>query len=315
MPGETKLAFVFPGQGSQSVGMGREIYETFASARFIFQTADEVTGTSLSNFIFNGPETELLQTINTQPAIVTVSLALLKVLEELTGKAMPVPAFTAGHSLGEYAALAAAGVIDTKTAIFLVRQRGRLMFEAGQKKPGTMAAVLGLDESILSEICRETGAVIANANCPGQLTISGSVDSVSRAVDAVKAKGAKAIPLQVSGAFHSPLMRPAVEEFSRIISGIKFNAPRFPIVANVTATSLTSPEQIPAELTNQLQNGVQWQHSVEFMIANGVNTFIEIGPGKVLSGLIKRINKTVNTVNINDVNSLELFAENLKLKE
>ena len=315
MPGETKLSFVFPGQGSQSVGMGREIYETFASARSIFQTADEVTGTTLSNFIFNGPETELLQTINTQPAIVTVSLALLKVLEELTGKAMPVPAFTAGHSLGEYAALAAAGVIDTKTAIFLVRQRGRLMFEAGQKKPGTMAAVLGIDESILSEICRETGAVIANANCPGQLTISGSVDSVSRAVDAVKAKGAKAIPLQVSGAFHSPLMQPAVEEFSRIISGIKFNAPRFPIVANVTATPLTSPEQIPAELTNQLQNGVQWQHSVEFMIANGVNAFIEIGPGKVLSGLIKRINKTVDIVNINDVNSLKLFAENMKLKE
>jgi [acyl-carrier-protein] S-malonyltransferase len=317
MPEASIIAFVFPGQGSQAVGMGHDLYTSFASARAVFNMADEASHISLSTLIFEGPEEELRQTINAQPAIVTVSLACLEAIREIIGnQRMATPAFLAGHSLGEYAALAAGGILDYKSAIYLVRQRGRLMYEAGQQNEGAMVAVLGLEESILKQICLETGTVIANYNCPGQLIISGAKNNIEKAGELAKTKGAlKIIPLQVSGAFHSPLMKPAVKGLTEIMTKITFKTPDTPVIGNVNAEPLRSIEQVKTELTNQLDNGVQWQRSIEYMINNGVSDFIEIGPGKVLSGLIKRINKNVNVLNAGDVPSVQNIAEYLKDKK
>ena len=311
MPKEGTIVLVFPGQGSQTVGMGQDLYDTFASVREIFQRADEVTGFALTKLIFEGPEEELRQTINAQPAIVTVSLACLIAIAEVYGNdSAIVPAFVAGHSLGEYTALAAAGVIDYETAIFLARQRGRIMHEVGQQNAGGMAAIMGLAEAVLSDICHQTGVVIANYNSPGQMVISGARENMASAMDMAKAKGAlRVIPLQVSGAFHSPLMQPAVAEMSKIISRINFRPSVFPIIANVTAQPVITGEQIKYELLTQFCNGVQWQHSVEYMTGSGIKMFIEIGPGKVLAGLIKRINKDLTVLNVNDVSSANALPQ------
>jgi [acyl-carrier-protein] S-malonyltransferase len=307
MPEASTFALVFPGQGSQIVGMGRDLHDIFTSSRTVFQHADEVTGFALSKLIFEGPEDELRQTINAQPAIVTVSLACLTAMKEISGEiGLREPAFVAGHSLGEYTALAASETLDLETAILLARERGRLMQEAGQKNPGQMAAVLGMDETMLKDICLETSTVIANYNSPGQLVISGNCENVSKAIEMIKTRGSfKAIPLQVSGAFHSPLMQPAVEGMEKVLAQIRFKTPKIPIIGNVTAQPLFTPDLIKTELLNQLCNGVQWQRSVEYMINNKTSTFIEIGPGRVLNGLIKRIDKSATVLNINDVESLK----------
>jgi [acyl-carrier-protein] S-malonyltransferase len=302
-----KLAYVFPGQGSQWVGMGRDLYQDFNAAKTVFDQADEALVFPLSRLCFDGPEDELLQTINAQPAIVTDSYACLEASREIGN--LPPASFVAGHSLGEYTALVAAGVLDFADAVYLSRERGRLMHEAGQITPGGMAAIIGLDEAPLAELCTEAGAKVANINCPGQIVISGAEDNLNQAVELAKSRGAhRAIPLQVSGAFHTPLMQPAVDGMTGIIAKMEFRDPTTPIIGNTTAQPLTTAAAVKEELLNQLCNCVQWRRSVEYMIAHGVSAFIEIGPGKVLAGLVKRIDRGVKILNIGDAESARNFS-------
>lgn len=303
-----KVAYVFPGQGAQSVGMGKDLWENFDTVKALFRQADEAAGCPLTKLIFEGPDEELRKTVNTQPALVAVSIACLRAAQEIAGGKLTAPVFLAGHSLGEYTALTAAGVIDFTTAVQLARERGRLMYEAGLKEPGTMAAVMGMEEATLSQICFEAGVNIANLNSPGQLIISGAVNNITKATELAKAKGARVAPLAVSGAFHSPLMQPAVEGMYAALAKVVFQNPAVPIISNVTAQPLTDGSQFKDELLKQLTSGVQWQKSVEYMVAQGVTSYYEIGPGKVLAGLIKRINKEVEVNNIGDFNGVKLVA-------
>jgi [acyl-carrier-protein] S-malonyltransferase len=299
-----RVAHVFPGQGSQSVGMGHKLYQSSLKAREVFQEADEALQFSISRLCFEGPDEELRQTVNAQPAIMTASIACLKAASEVNH---PIPpAFVAGHSLGEYTALVAANVLDFTDAIRLVRERGRLMQKAGEIEPGGMAAVIGLDEVILREICRESGTEIANFNCSAQIVISGSKEALARAMELAKAADARrVIPLQVSGAFHSTLMKPTVEGMCEAISQINFRTPEVPIVVNSTAKPVTTAEGVKEELLRQLCNCVQWQPSVEYMLGEGISTFIEIGPGQVLSGLIKRISDKARVLNMSDLDTIK----------
>ncbi len=304
---KSKTAHVFPGQGSQSVGMGHKLYQSSPKAKEVFEEADEALQFSISRLCFEGPEEELRQTINAQPAIMTVSIACLRAASEVNHSVSP--AFVAGHSLGEYTALVAANVLSFTDAIRLVRERGRLMQKAGEIKPGGMAAVIGLDEAALREICRESGAEIANFNCSVQIVISGSKEALARAMGLAEARGARrVIPLQVSGAFHSTLMQPTIEGMSEAIAQIDFRTPKVPIVVNSTAQPVTTAEGVKEELLRQLCNCVQWQPSVEYMVEEGVSTFIEIGPGQVLSGLIKRISNKVQVLNVSDPESIKALG-------
>ena len=300
-----KTAYVFPGQGAQWVGMGKDLCESSNSARAVFKHADEALGFPISQLCFDGSEEELRLTINVQPAIVTFSLALLAAIKDTGDHVIPAPTFVAGHSLGEYTALAAAGVLDATAAILLARERGQLMHQASLASPGGMTAVIGLDEASLTDICFRAGVRIANYNCPNQLVISGEKDKLEKAASLAEAAGAKrVIPLQVSGAFHTPLMQPAADGLAVAISSISFAEPLLPIIANTTAEEATTAETVKEELLHQLCHGVQWQRSVEYMINKGITAFIEIGPGKVLSGLIKRIDKGVSTINIGDAQAI-----------
>ncbi|WP_298817161.1 ACP S-malonyltransferase [Chloroflexus sp.] len=302
------IAWVFPGQGSQIVGMGRDLINVSAAARQIFALADETLDFGLSEMCFSGPEADLTATENAQPALLTTSMALLATMRELVGDRLEPPIVVAGHSLGEYSALVAGGALDFTTALRLVRRRGELMAAAHE---GSMAAVIGLEAGILEQICQEVSAalqhhnhmhgtvVIANYNAPDQLVISGSVVAVEHASLLAKSRGAKrVIPLKVSAAFHSPLMVAAAEGMSQAIATATVRDLDIPLVANVTAEPLHNAEDVRREIVAQVVAPVRWIASVQRMVAMGVETFIEIGPGKVLTGLIRRIAPTARLINV-----------------
>jgi len=298
-----KVAFVFPGQGSQVVGMGCDLYKNSPLARQVFEEADHVLGFSLSSLCFQGPDDELRHTINTQPAVMTVSLACLKAACE-NGVGIQ-PAFVAGHSLGEYTALVASGALEFADALLLVYERARLMQEAGARQPGGMAAIIGLDMVSLEEVCQETGTQIANINSPDQIVISGPNNGLAWAMDFAKARGAKrVVRLGVSGAFHSILMEPAAKGLAKAISQCDFCHPMIPIVANKTAQPEFTAQAVRERILQQLCSPVLWQASVEYMIDAGVSTFIELGPGRVLTGLIKRVSNDAEVINISDADSI-----------
>lgn len=300
------LAFVFPGQGSQYVGMGRDLFESYPAVRELFEAIDAHLGEKLSRVCFDGPAELLGQTVYTQPAVLTVSLACFAVLQEAGVR----PDYVAGHSLGEYSALAAAGVLTAVEAAWLVRQRGLYMEEAVPARQGTMAAVLGLDRAQVEEACRaaaDAGVVgVANLNSPGQVVISGLRPAVEKAAQLCRQAGAKKVVfLDVSGPFHSPLMQPAAEKLAQDMEKVKWQAPAVPVVANCHARPVLEVPQIKEALLRQLISPVRWQESVEYLVAQGVQTFIEVGPGKVLSGLIKRIADGAKVYNVEDRASLE----------
>jgi [acyl-carrier-protein] S-malonyltransferase len=306
---QDKIAYVFPGQGSQEVGMGLDIYVHYAIARDVFDQVDKTLGFPLSRLCFEGPEDELTQTVNVQPAIMTVSIAYLKVVQEESGYKFPAPAFAAGHSLGEYTALVATGVLSLADGVRLVRERGRLMHEAGRRKHGGMMALLGMDQGTIEEICLYTGCEISNINAPGQIVIAGTEENLAKARRLAQVKGAKRIiPLKVSGAFHSTLMEPAAQGLKDVIAKFNFSRPTVPIVSNVTAEPVTEVEAIKEGLIRQIRHCVQWQQSIENIIAKGATTFFEIGPGEVLTGLIRRISPGVQTFNVGNLQSVREVA-------
>lgn len=305
------MGFLFPGQGAQAVGMGRELYDESPAARDVFHQVDMALERPLSNIMFNGPDDELRQTINAQPGIMAVSLACLKAMEERLGDAMPQPVVTAGHSLGEYTALALSGVLDIGDTAKLVQRRGELMQVACDENPGTMAAVIGLDEMTMEEIARETDTYVSNINTAEQIVISGEVMGVARACDLATARGAKkAIPLRVGGAFHSGLMQPAIAGLVETINAMDFHDPQIPIVGNVSGEPLTCAEDVRRELVNQVCGCVQWKRCVDYMVDSGVNDFIEIGPGRALSGMVKRISRRSQIANVGDIQSILQLSKN-----
>ncbi len=307
-----KTAFIFPGQGSQYVGMGRDLYDSSQIAKKIFDEFNKITGRNISGFCFDGPEEELKQTINTQPSILAVSIACLELLKE---KLDIKPAFTAGHSLGEYAALYASGVLTLDDTIKLINKRAELM---GKFQKGTMTAVLGLDDAKLAEIIDKSksfGTIsIANYNTPEQTVITGEEKAIEEAEKLCFEAGAKrVIRLAVSGAFHSPLMKDAQDEYKKYLADFSLNDAAIPVVTNTDAKATLKKEEFYTKMASQISSSVYWKQSIDYMVENGVDTFIEIGPGKVLAGMIKRISKTAKVYNISDLASLESTAGSFSL--
>lgn len=302
-----RIAFVFPGQGSQYVGMGKSLYEASEAARQVFHQADQVLGFALTKLMFEGPVSELEDTINAQPAILTLSVACLAALKEKWNELGNVmqPVFVAGHSLGEYSALVAAEVLDFADALMLVRERGRLMKETGEERPGGMAAVVGLDRPTLEAICAASGEhgliVVANTNTADQMVISGELPALDRAVELAREHGARAVvPLRISIASHSPLMQQAALQLANVIASIELRDPVTPMMASMQGRILTTAEDIRQHMVTQLELPVEWTHSVREMIASGVDTFVEIGPGQVLSRLIRKISRDVRAMALGD---------------
>ncbi len=308
----SKLAFVFPGQGSQYVGMGRQLVENFREAAAVYEEAAAVLGQGFIDIILNGPEDELRQTSVTQPALLTTSVAALRVLEAHGFR----PDMVAGHSLGEYSAHVAAGTFKFEAALRVVRERGRLMQEA-VPSGGAMAAILGLERELIEEACRkaaEQGVVeVANYNCPGQVVISGQAPAVEAAMAYCKETGAKrTLPLAVSGPFHSSLMRPAGEGLGKVLAGVEYQAPALPLAANINGDYVQTREDVSASLIQQVSSSVRWEECVQRLHAAGAEVFVEVGPGKVLSGLVKKIIPGVGLANVEDISSLEKSLAYLK---
>lgn len=306
-------AFLFPGQGSQVVGMGQDLAAYFPAAKQTFEEADDLLGFALSDLCFNGPAEALNDTLNTQPALYVCSLATLRALQSELPEA--VPSFAAGHSFGEFTALAAFGALSFADGLRLVRERGRLMKQAGEQYPGAMAAILSLDIEAVREICGHARAgtggtlVVANDNCPGQVVISGDDATLEQALVLAKDAGARrTLKLAVSIAAHSPLMQPASEQFRLAVESTTFAPPQAPVYGNVSAAPLPDVDAIRAELSAQLTSPVRWRESMQAMIADGAETFVEIGPKDVLTGLLKRIDGDKATVNLNSAENLLKFA-------
>lgn len=305
-----KIAFVFPGQGAQAVGMGKDAYEAHAGAKEVYELADRVLGFPLTELVFGGPEEQLKQTANTQPALVATSLALYQVFREKGIR----PDYVAGHSLGEYSALAVAGALSFEDAIRTVRARGLLMEQAVPGGQGAMAAALGAGRQELAALCAEVsssvGAVeLANLNCPGQIVVSGTKEGVAAVAERGKEAGAKrVIPLEVSGPFHSSLMKPAAEKLAEVLAALPVTAAEVPVVANVTARPVTEPEEIRRLLVEQVYSPVLWEDTVTWLISQGVDTFIEIGSGSVLAGLIKKTDKSVAVYSLNSLEAVNAFT-------
>ncbi len=300
------IAFIFPGQGSQYVGMGRELYENFSVAKQLFEEANDTLRFSLSKLCFQGPEEDLKLTENTQPAILTTSIAALKVLQTERGIS---PQFTAGHSLGEYSALVASGTLRFSEAVQTVRLRGKFMQEAVPLGEGAMAAILGMERDQVEKICEEvsSGEVLtpANFNCPGQIAIAGHTKAVGRAIERVKQEGKKAVLLPVSAPFHSPLMNPAGKRLEKALEGISISDLKVPVVTNVEAEVNTSKDRVKPLLVAQVSSPVRWEESMRRMIKEGIEQVLEIGPGKVLSSLMKRIDPNIETKHIEDIQTLK----------
>jgi [acyl-carrier-protein] S-malonyltransferase len=298
LPSSSNVAWIFPGQGAQHVGMGRDLYDEAPAARAVFDAADAALGFSLTSICFERPEDELTRTVNTQPALVTHSIAALAAAIE-AGSVTEGPAFVAGHSLGEYAALIAAGALTFQQGVTLVRERGRLMQEACDATPGTMAAVLGLDPDDLRAICEQHDASVCNINAPGNITIGGTTTAVAAVSAAAEEAGAsRVVPLDVAGAFHTPLMESAASAMAAVLQAADFGDPAVPVISNVSATPLTSSAGLAGELTDQITRPVLWADSARAMIDGGVETFVEFGPGRVLAGLMRRIERSATVRNI-----------------
>ena len=300
LPVDSTLAIIFPGQGSQKVGMGRDAVDSSAVARQIFETADRVLGASLSSLCFEGPENELTRTSNAQPAILMASMALLAVGLE-SGALERRPAFVAGHSLGEYTALVAAGPLTFENALVLVRARGQLMEKAGEEQAGTMAAIVGMGDADVEEICRLSGAEVCNYNSPSQIVVGGTPEAVARACELAKERGGRGLPINVSGAFHTSLMARAARDFERALAPVTVNAPLIPVISNVTGTPLNNPESVITDLLQQVTSPVRWHQTLSLMIDSGVRNFLEIGPGRALTQILKRSYPEVSAMSIDSV--------------
>ena len=298
LPPSTDSAWLFPGQGAQHVGMGKDLYEEIPAARAVFDAADDALGFSLSALCFEGPEEELLRTVNTQPALVAHGIAALAAAID-RGSLEQGPALVAGHSLGEYAALIAARAIGFEDGIRLVRERGRLMQEACDAEAGTMAAILGLERGQVESLCAAHGASLCNENAPGNVSIGGAAQAVeATSAAATEAGASRVVPLKVAGAFHTPLMASAAEGMAKVLDETAFSDPTPPVVSNVTATTLSASAALAGELREQITSPVLWVDSLRTMLGAGVSSFVEFGPGRVLTGTVGRTERSAALRNV-----------------
>jgi len=305
------VGYLFAGQGSQYIGMGKDLYESFPKAKEVFQKADSVLGFSISQLCFEGPQEELTKTFNCQPAILTMTIAAFEAAKSVKNFSLTHSDYFAGLSLGEYSALVAAEALTFEEALVLVRNRGKFMEEEAQKNPGKMLSIIGLELAVVKEICRDTKTETANINCPGQTVISGSPQGIEQAQVLAKEKGAKmAIMLEVSGAFHSSLMREASLKLAEVLKKTSVKMPIVPVISNVTAEPFTSVQEIKDNLIKQVSSSVLWEDSMHYILAGGIKSFYEFGPGKVLRGLMRRINPEAQVKNIEKKEDILSLSDN-----